>query len=96
MVKSIPLLSEQFEIEVLQSWESPHSGAIYPSAWKIDIPDLEINLDVKPYFNDQELLLSFTYWEGAVTAAGFIEEIPVTGKGYVELTGYLSPFNLDF
>ena len=94
--KSIPLIRDQFVIESLQSWKSPRSGAVYPSAWEISIPDYDINLEVTPYFNDQELLLSFTYWEGAVNVAGFRGDIPVTGKGFVELTGYLRSFILDF
>ncbi len=94
--KTFSLSKDQFNIEIQQSWESPRSGAVYPSAWKIDIPELKINLEVQPYFNDQELLLSFTYWEGAVKITGFSGEIPVTGNGYVELTGYLRAFNLDF
>ncbi len=94
--RAIPLLADQFDIEILKNWESPRSGAVYPSAWKIDIPGLNIKLEVIPYFNDQELLLSFTYWEGAVNAVGFIDDLPVRGKGYVELTGYLRAFNLDF
>ena len=40
---------------------------------------------------DQELDVSFRYWEGAVTVAGTRRGTPVTGRGYVELTGYTAP-----
>jgi predicted secreted hydrolase len=33
--------------------------------------------------NDQELRVSFTYWEGAVKIEG-----TQSGYGYIELTGY--------
>jgi predicted secreted hydrolase len=37
---------------------------------------------------DQELDLSFNYWEGAVAAEGTIESRAPSGHGYAELTGY--------
>ncbi|WP_442886336.1 lipocalin family protein [Anaerolinea sp.] len=38
--------------------------------------------------SDQELVLSFVYWEGAVMTEGKIGDQVVAGYGYVELTGY--------
>ncbi|MBT8445855.1 MAG: lipocalin family protein, partial [Gammaproteobacteria bacterium] len=32
--------------------------------------------------------LSFNYWEGAVSVSGRHRGKPITGAGYVELTGY--------
>ena len=37
---------------------------------------------------DQELNLSFRYWEGAVSVQGTSGGNAVAGHGYVELTGY--------
>lgn len=37
---------------------------------------------------DQELRLDFSYWEGAVRFSGQYQKRPVSGEGYVELTGY--------
>ena len=37
---------------------------------------------------DQEMRLSVRYWEGAVDVAGKRDQLPVKGRGYVELTGY--------
>jgi predicted secreted hydrolase len=45
-------------------------------------------LTIKPYLADQELNVSFIYWEGAVQISGQAGGKPVTGSGYVELTGY--------
>ena len=33
-----------------------------------------------------------TYWEGEVTVSGTVGDRPMTGQGYVELTGYAKPF----
>ena len=40
---------------------------------------------------DQEMRLSTTYWEGAVSIEGTLAGKPIQGRGYVELTGYAAP-----
>ena len=45
-------------------------------------------LEIEPLFADQELDVSFRYWEGAVDAYGTAGGEPVSGRGYVELVGY--------
>jgi predicted secreted hydrolase len=52
------------------------------------VPSAQLDLTVTPYLDDQEMLLSYTYWEGAVQIAGTRADAPVSGNGYVELTGY--------
>lgn len=71
------------------TWRSPEDGAEYPSGWRIEVPDRGWDLAVEPAVADQELRLSFRYWEGAVTVEGSGEGgAVVEGRGYVELTGY--------
>ena len=41
--------------EVLDHWKSPRSGAVYPSRWRIRIPDEGLDLLVSPLLPDQEL-----------------------------------------
>ncbi len=79
----------EFTIEVNETWESPNSGAVYPAAWTVEIPKAGLTLEITPYLADQELLVSFIYWEGAVRASGTKGSVPVQGSGYVEMTGYL-------
>jgi predicted secreted hydrolase len=38
--------------------------------------------------DDQELFTTVRYWEGAVDVTGTRDGVEVTGRGYVELTGY--------
>lgn len=83
------LTFDQFSINAVDSWQSPHSGAVYPSSWDIVIPSEDIQLRVAPLMPDQELNLTFTYWEGAVQVSGINKGDPVSGFGYVELTGYV-------
>lgn len=79
---------DEIEVEVLDRWTSPESGAEYPAEWRLRIPSEDIDLIIKPMIADQELNVSFTYWEGAVRVAGTHAGTDITGEGYVELTGY--------
>jgi predicted secreted hydrolase len=86
------LALKDFRIEVLDRWKSPKSGATYPMRWKVSIPSEKIELEITPAFYDQELITNrstrVTYWEGAVSVKGTFKQSPVTGRGYVEMTGY--------
>ena len=66
-----------FDLEVLDRWKG------YPAGWRLRIPSEKIDLTIEPLLADQELDVSFRYWEGAVRIEGTSR-----GRGYVELTGY--------
>ena len=85
---STPLTRAQITLSVLDYWRSPASGARYPAAWRIRIPDHGLDLRVQPRMAAQEWHANFTYWEGAVTATGTASDAPIAGSGYVELVGY--------
>jgi predicted secreted hydrolase len=96
--KTVHLQKDDFSIEVLDHWKSPRSGALYPSRWRIAIPSLGVDITIHPNLEDQELetpnSTRVTYWEGSVTATGEVQNRrPVSGVGYVELTGYAGPLN---
>ena len=76
------LTSDDIVVEALDRWTSPHTGASYPSGWRMTVRGQR--LDIQPRMLDQELFsASPIYWEGAVSVSG-----DRTGRGYVELTGY--------
>jgi predicted secreted hydrolase len=87
---------DEFSISVLDTWESPHSNAVYPSKWLLIVESLNLVLEINPLIPDQELNLSYVYWEGAVVIRGEVGGKPIKGVGYVELTGYQGPFAGDF
>jgi predicted secreted hydrolase len=60
------LSRDDVRIEVLAHWTSPHSGARYPSRWRLAVPSEGLDLLVEPWLDDQEMRTSFVYWEGAV------------------------------
>ena len=53
----------------------------------------EVVLMVRPLIADQEMDVSFKYWEGAVAITGIAQGAPISGTGYVELTGYAGRLN---
>ncbi len=91
-----PLEASDFQIDVDATWKSPHSGAIYPSGWRLRIPVAGLDLQVKPYLADQELNVSYAYWEGAVSVQGTRYGGAVQGNGYIELTGYSRSMGGEF
>lgn len=77
------LLTEGVEIAPLATWTSLETGIAYPAGFRIVLPNENLSLEVAPLQDDQELRLSFVYWEGAVSISG-----SATGLGYLEMTGY--------
>lgn len=77
----------EVSVSVTKEWTSPKGGS-YPSAWDIRIPQFGLTLSLAPVLDDQELFTTVRYWEGAVDVEGTHREAKVTGRGYVELTGY--------
>jgi predicted secreted hydrolase len=82
----------QITLTALGSWTSPHTGAAWPSGWRVQIAQIDLDVTVTPELADQELnTLESTgviYWEGANSVVGSLAGVPVTGRSYVELTGY--------
>ncbi len=70
------------------SWQSPHTAAQYPATWQITVAPLDMQFTVTPALADQELQVTVRYWEGAVRVDGRQGAQPLTGVGYLEMTGY--------
>jgi len=84
----ISLKEHDVTIKNLDSWKSPHSKITYPSRWHLLAPAQDLDIEVVPLLNDQELNVSYRYWEGAVSVKGTKNGKPISGQGYVELAGY--------
>lgn len=89
---SLSLRAQDFGIDATARWTSPATRITYPSAWSVRLPELGLDLVVRPTVPDQELDTRGTtgviYWEGSVAVTGTRRGRPVRGVGYVELTGY--------
>lgn len=87
----------QFRTTPLATWKSPHTGAVYPSGWRVLVPSEGIDVTVTPVLRDQELLdpqIGVAYWEGDCDVRGTDRSSPVRGVAYVELTGYAGALHL--
>jgi len=85
-----------FSLQPTGKWRSPRTGAEYPSGWRLEIPAAELTLTIAPHLADQEMNVSYTYWEGAVSVGGTMGTQMVSGNGYVELTGYAGSMQGQF
>lgn len=89
----IALSSDGFALTAAgPTYRSHATGAIYPVAWRIEIPSRRIALDVSTPLPGQELdfrsSTGVAYWEGLIDVSGTASGRPVTGRGYLEMTGY--------
>lgn len=92
------LEQKDFELEPDgRIWTSPETEGKYPTQWKIRVPKLGLQLELTTDLRDQEMTgddrISPSYWEGAVKARGTLEEKPIQGVGYLEMTGYAGDGN---
>jgi predicted secreted hydrolase len=91
------LAKNDIKLNVLDTWKSPKSKAVYPARWRLQIKRISLDASIFPNLPDQEMQLlgsrGVNYWEGSVTVNGTREMNPVKGEGYVELTGYARAFD---
>ena len=91
------LTNDDIRVDILDSWKSPRSKAVYPARWRLMIFPLSMELTITPNLSDQEMQTQastgVTYWEGSVSVNGSAGKQPLKGAGYVELTGYATAFN---
>ena len=87
-----PVGRDEISVTPTGRWTSPRTGAAYPSGWRVQIAGAALDVTVEPTVRDQELdtrpTTGVIYWEGSERVTGTHAGRPVTGKGYVELTGY--------
>jgi predicted secreted hydrolase len=81
-----------FTLEPGRIWTSRASGGRYPVEWRVRVPGELIDVTVATTVDDQELRTSqstqVTYWEGAIDVKGTVKGRTITGRGYLEMTGY--------
>ena len=75
-----------------ETYASPSTKAVYPIGWRVAIPSLGLELRVETPLASQELAsgsyAGVSYWEGAIDVSGTRRGAPLTGVGYLEMTGY--------
>ncbi len=82
------LSAEEVTMEPVGSWTSSRSMTTYPALFRMRVAAVGLDLEIIPLVKDQELDLTFRYWEGAARVQGSASGEPLTGRGYLEMTGY--------
>lgn len=84
-----------FEFAPTGTWKSPASGAVYPVRWRVAVPSAGIAgalaARIEACEIDGRASTGTVYWEGPARLAG-----PVTGSGYLELSGYATSLETRF
>jgi predicted secreted hydrolase len=86
---------DEVEWTPLAHWQSPRTGAIYPTKWRVRLGAR--TFIVEPVMNDAELdsrsSTGTIYWEGPVRLLSEPDGQEL-GRGYLELTGYAGRLDL--
>ncbi len=86
------LPSTSFRMTPTDYWRSGRTGAKYPINWRIELPEHGLQFAVRAAVENQELTFSpLVYWEGAIDVSGTRGGKAISGRGYLELTGYAGP-----
>lgn len=80
------LKSHKVQLAPLKYWQS-ETGKKYVTEWKMKIPSKNVEWIIKAMLDDQEMLTTVRYWEGAVRIFD-AKSGKAIGKGYLEMTGY--------
>ena len=89
---AIDLKNEEIILKELDFWKGKKSKVEYPVKWGLEIPSLNMDLELAAVVPEQELSLKFTpihflhYWEGMCNVKGAINGKSVIGNSYIELT----------
>lgn len=86
--RATALLPGQVQSIPAGSWSAADGGATYPATWRLVGASPDFDLEITPLLPDQELRTLVRYWEGAVAVRGTRGGKPITGRGYLEMTGY--------
>jgi len=74
------LQGEQIELTPL-AWTKLDNGKQLPTRWRVQVPSLQVDVEVEALEPKAWMGTRFPYWEGPVRVGG-------DGRGYLELTGY--------
>lgn len=91
------LSSSEFQmVPAGATWSSPETKGVYPVEWRITIARMGLQMVIRTPLRTQELTSRFgpSYWEGAIDVTGRQGSQPLHGVGYLEMTGYRSPYHI--
>ena len=91
--ESVHIPAPDISLEPTAFWTSPDTSGVYPMGWDLTVDSLGLALVLDPVIERSEFHISefspVIYWEGAIRASGNRQGSPVSGKGFVEMVGYV-------
>lgn len=78
-------------LHISREWESPLTHIHYPIELRLEVPEIDLVLDLKPLADDQEIPyfgIQRAIWEGAGLVSGTYKGCPVSGNARIELSGF--------
>jgi geranylgeranyl pyrophosphate synthase/predicted secreted hydrolase len=90
---------EDFNLESHgEDWTSMRTFIDYPVNWKLQVPELDIDLEIRAHTGQQEFATVISkpaFWEGRVDATGTFGGTSVNGPGFIERSGYVSMESME-
>jgi predicted secreted hydrolase len=80
------LAASDFETRTRRIWRDA-DGVNWPLEWQLSVPGENLDLIIRPLFDDQVWHQSVRYWEGAVEILDASTNQHI-GRGFMELSGY--------
>jgi len=77
--------SYDFELKQLSWAKMPETEHYYAQTWKLTSELNQIDLSISTLHHNSEVKIPFNLFEGATTATGTVNGVPVTGIGFAEL-----------
>lgn len=80
-----------FEFEASDSWTSTRTFNEYPTRYRLAVERADLFLDIVTDFPAQEIMTLISppaFWEGRVTISGSHRGKPVSGRGFIERSGF--------
>lgn len=81
-----------------KTWTSMRTFHTYPIEWKLTAPSVGLDLTIAALVADQELITVISkpaFWEGRCTVSGTLGGRAVSGKAYIERSGFENIDTLD-
>lgn len=82
----IVLSNTAIALDPIEHWTSAASGQRYPIRWALRIPDQGIELELLPYWENQETTVWTPFWAGPALLKG--PTAIAVGSGFMQLNGY--------
>lgn len=87
-----------FKLTPLRSWFSARTFRDYPVEWELKIPAIDLQLIITASPENQEVVTLLAYpafWESSATVCGTHQTHNVTGRAFIERTGFDNFESLD-